>query len=157
MGIDLSANHVGSAEKDAKRLSNLVFEVGDYQQLRFEEASFDAVFAVECLCQASDIRRALGEIFRVLRPGGRLVVIDCFRSAPLDTYAEGLRLATQLVEKPWRFTNSQCSVNGLMRPPPLVTRFESKRISLRGLATIWRGSTAFRGGSKRCRARHVRF
>ena len=98
-GLDLSARHVRSAGKAARGLTNVGFEAGDYQQLRFEESSFDAVFAVECLCQATDMRRALQEIYRVTRPGGRLLVIDCFRSAPLDTYDADLRLAAQLVEK----------------------------------------------------------
>jgi ubiquinone/menaquinone biosynthesis C-methylase UbiE len=80
-------------------LTNVGFEAGDYQQLRFEASSFDVVFAVECLCQATDMRRALQEIYRVTRPGGRLLVIDCFRSAPLDSYESDLRLAAQLVEK----------------------------------------------------------
>jgi arsenite methyltransferase len=99
IGVDLSESHVKSAAKDAKGLQNLSFEPGDFQRMRFEERDFDAVFAVESLCQAEDVCKALREIARVLRPGGRLLVIECVRAAPLDDCDEELRLAAQLVEK----------------------------------------------------------
>ncbi|MCG8450812.1 MAG: class I SAM-dependent methyltransferase [Pirellulales bacterium] len=98
-GMDLSESHIRSAGKEVNGLMNLGFETGDFQKLQYDNESFDVVFAVECLCQADDMRQAMKEIFRVLRPGGRLLVIDCFRSAPLDNYQEDQRLAVQLVEK----------------------------------------------------------
>ena len=98
-GFDLSESHIRSACKERKGFSNLIFAVGDYQDLQYEDNSYDTVFAVECLCQASNVRQALEEICRVLRPSGRLLVIDCFRSAPLDAYEDDLRRAIQLVEK----------------------------------------------------------
>jgi ubiquinone/menaquinone biosynthesis C-methylase UbiE len=48
-----------------------VFMQIDAQMLPFEDGSFDAVFANHMLYHVRDIPRALGEIRRVLAPGGR--------------------------------------------------------------------------------------
>lgn len=47
--------------------------VGDVQELGFGDAEFDVVVAAWMLYHVPDIPKALGEIARVLRPGGRLV------------------------------------------------------------------------------------
>ncbi|MCA9232616.1 MAG: methyltransferase domain-containing protein [Planctomycetales bacterium] len=99
IGLDLSSSHVDTARSEAYEYGNVEFETGDFQQLRFEEYTFDAVVAVECLCQTHDMRRTLQEAFRVLRPGGQLLVIDVFRQAPLESYHEEVQLAARLVEK----------------------------------------------------------
>jgi ubiquinone/menaquinone biosynthesis C-methylase UbiE len=49
---------------------------GDCRQLPFPDVSFDAVLAATALSHIPDPRRALGEMFRVTRPGGRLGVFD---------------------------------------------------------------------------------
>jgi SAM-dependent methyltransferase len=48
---------------------------GDFHQLAFPDASFDFVVCSAVLHHAVDIVRALREVRRVLRPGGRLVAI----------------------------------------------------------------------------------
>jgi SAM-dependent methyltransferase len=52
------------------------FEVGDAQALRFPDASFDAVRTERTLMHVPDPSRALAEMARVLRLGGRMVVCD---------------------------------------------------------------------------------
>ena len=47
--------------------------VGDVQELPFQNGSFDVVVAAWMLYHAPDLHGAVGEIARVLRPGGRLV------------------------------------------------------------------------------------
>jgi ubiquinone/menaquinone biosynthesis C-methylase UbiE len=44
--------------------------------LPFEDASFDCVYATESLEHAVEIDRAVSELCRVLKPGGKLVIID---------------------------------------------------------------------------------
>jgi len=49
---------------------------GIMTELPFGDESFDGVYATESLEHAVDIERAIGEMCRVLRPGGRLAIID---------------------------------------------------------------------------------
>jgi malonyl-CoA O-methyltransferase len=44
--------------------------------LPFADATFDGAYATESLEHAVDIERAVGELCRVVKPGGRIVVID---------------------------------------------------------------------------------
>ena len=44
--------------------------------LPFPDAWFDAAYATESLEHAVEIERAVGELCRVLKPGGKLVIID---------------------------------------------------------------------------------
>jgi ubiquinone/menaquinone biosynthesis C-methylase UbiE len=49
---------------------------GDAQALDFSDASFDTVLCALGLCAIPDDRRAVTEMARVLRPGGRLLLVD---------------------------------------------------------------------------------
>jgi ubiquinone/menaquinone biosynthesis C-methylase UbiE len=49
---------------------------GSMTELPFRDESFDAAYATESLEHAVDIERAVAEICRVVRPGGRIVIID---------------------------------------------------------------------------------
>ncbi len=50
-------------------------QVGDVQELPFEDDSFDCALAAWMLFHVPDLDRGLGELVRVLRPGGRLVAV----------------------------------------------------------------------------------
>jgi SAM-dependent methyltransferase len=50
-------------------------QVGDVQSLPFEDGSFDTVVAAWMLYHVPDLNRGLGEVARVLRPGGALVAV----------------------------------------------------------------------------------
>lgn len=53
-----------------------VFLQGDAVALPVDSGEFDAVTASQVLCFVADVDAALAEMFRVLRPGGRLVILD---------------------------------------------------------------------------------
>lgn len=54
--------------------------VGDAQNLPFLDSSFDTVVATLALCTIPDDGRAVAEAARVLRPGGRLLLLEHVRS-----------------------------------------------------------------------------
>jgi ubiquinone/menaquinone biosynthesis C-methylase UbiE len=49
---------------------------GSMTELPFEDGFFDAAYATESLEHAVEIERAVAEICRVVKPGGRIAVID---------------------------------------------------------------------------------
>nr|AHE14864.1 RebM-like D-glucose O-methyltransferase [uncultured bacterium] len=75
------ANSRAIAEGLAHRVS---FAFADAMDLPFEDASFDAVLALESLHHMPDRGRALREMARVLRPGGTLAVADFVLLAPVE-------------------------------------------------------------------------
>jgi cyclopropane fatty-acyl-phospholipid synthase-like methyltransferase len=98
-GINLSARQVEHARQLAARhgaLALVDFHVADYADTGLPAASFDVVWALESLCHGEDKLAVLREAHRLLRPGGRLVVADCFLAREALTPAE-----QRLVER-WR-------------------------------------------------------
>jgi ubiquinone/menaquinone biosynthesis C-methylase UbiE len=56
--------------------------LGDAQALDLPDAAFDTVLCTLSLCAIPDERRAIAEMKRVLRPGGRLVLVDHVVGSP---------------------------------------------------------------------------
>ncbi len=57
---------------------------GDCQSMQFERGSFDGAYAVYALKYYPDLSRVMSEIYRVLRPGGRLVAYCLCKSNEFD-------------------------------------------------------------------------
>jgi ubiquinone/menaquinone biosynthesis C-methylase UbiE len=76
-GVDWSPAMLGIARGRAADLGlEADLRQGDAQALDFPDASFDTVLCALGLCAIPDDRRAVTEMVRVLRPGGRLLLID---------------------------------------------------------------------------------
>lgn len=84
-GVDVSPAMLDVARRRAGELAHGVdLRVGDAQALDLPDARFDTVVATLALCSIPDDRRAVAEARRVLRPGGRFLLLEHVRS-PLPT------------------------------------------------------------------------
>ena len=81
VGIDHSPAMLEQAGIPARGCSFPVrLETMDVEELQCESASFDTVVAAFVFCSVKNPRRGLAECRRVLRPGGRLVLMEHVRS-----------------------------------------------------------------------------
>ena len=62
------------------------------EALPFDQGTFDCVVSTWTMCSIPDVGRALGEVYRVLRPGGRLVFLEHGLSDDLGVQKWQLRL-----------------------------------------------------------------
>ena len=79
VGVDISRGMLDIAEeKIRKRNLQQQFEVrmGDSEKLLFEDNSFDAVTSAFGVRNFENLEKGLAEMLRVLRPGGRIVILE---------------------------------------------------------------------------------
>ncbi len=80
-GIEFVPAMLDIARRRAVELGRPVeLRVGDAQALEFEDATFDTVVCTLSLCTIPDDRAAVAEVSRVLRPGGRFMLLEHVRS-----------------------------------------------------------------------------
>lgn len=75
-GADISATMVAMAREHCADLRNAHFVEADAIALPFPDSTFDVVTITQCLCLVAEIDTAVSEIARVLRPGGRAVILE---------------------------------------------------------------------------------
>lgn len=78
IGIDVTPEMIVAAAALAtqRSLTNVEFRVGNVEQLPFVSSTIDVVTSRVSAHHYSDVGKALAEAFRVLRPGGTLLVSD---------------------------------------------------------------------------------
>ncbi len=74
VATDFSANMLKQAKRKYGKFPNIRFEQADIMNLRFPDASFDVVVAANVIHLLDAPYKALGELNRVCRPGGRLII-----------------------------------------------------------------------------------
>lgn len=76
--IDRSSDVLTRAKAMAarRRARNIVWKRGELEKVPLKDASVDIAIASQALHHAEDPSRALSEAWRILRPGGRLLVLD---------------------------------------------------------------------------------
>mgnify|MGYP001224377150 CR=1 FL=1 len=83
VGITPVASQIARAQQFARAhgvAHRVTFEQQDYTATTFPGASFDVVWAIESVCHAPVKRRFLREARRLLRPGGRLGMVEYTRT-----------------------------------------------------------------------------
>jgi ubiquinone/menaquinone biosynthesis C-methylase UbiE len=78
MGVDPVPEMLERALRNLAQtgLTNVTFTGASGESLPFEDESFDVVLSNGAFNLIPDKAQALGEMFRVLKPGGRLMVAD---------------------------------------------------------------------------------
>lgn len=100
-GINIVASQIADCQKrlTGKAAHNIEFIQADFCKMSFSENTFDVIWACESVCHAAEKAAFYKEAFRVLKPGGRLVMAEYMRSArPVSP--EGERLLSAWL-RPW--------------------------------------------------------
>jgi len=86
-GITINEYQCGRARAHnaALNLQDLADVVrGDFHAMPLPDAAFDAAYAIEATCHSPDLTKVYGEVFRVLKPGGRFVTYEWVTTAKFD-------------------------------------------------------------------------
>jgi demethylmenaquinone methyltransferase/2-methoxy-6-polyprenyl-1,4-benzoquinol methylase len=77
IGIDLAEKMLKQGREKIARLGlNAELREGDAENIPFNTGQFDAVTISFGIRNMTDVRRALNEMYRVLRPGGRALILE---------------------------------------------------------------------------------
>jgi len=75
-GVDFSDAMLAHARGRCARFEHVGLQQGSIETLPFEDASFDAASCTQTLLYVEDMDKALREIHRVLKPRGRIAIIE---------------------------------------------------------------------------------
>lgn len=106
VGLDLSEAYLGEAAHHLDRWSHVGLVVAKAETIPLPDSSCDAVTSIFVLHELPpEVRRlVLGEIGRVLKPGGRLVIVDSLQYGDVPDYDGLLELFPQSFHEPYYTT-----------------------------------------------------
>ena len=97
-GVDL---YPGENE-ELKTISNIHIMTGNYTDLSaYSDDTFDVVYGIETIvhCSKEDKDKVMKEAFRVLKPGGHILVYDYATNDAFDTYSREKQIAMKVVAR----------------------------------------------------------
>jgi phosphatidylethanolamine/phosphatidyl-N-methylethanolamine N-methyltransferase len=102
----------------------------DVQRLPFADESFDAVTASLLFCSVADPVRGLAEARRVLRSGGRLVLLEHTRGSGLGAWL------TDVLHPLWHIWSRECHLNRETARTVAQAGFEVQRVEQYALGIV---------------------
>ena len=152
VGIDMNRNMLAQAQhkQDARRLQ-IEWLQGDAEALPFVDGAFDRVLVGFSTRNLSNLTAGLREMVRVLRPGGRLIILETgYPANPLMRFGYQAFLLTgvrvigwALTGRAWPFTYLARSVQAFLTPQQFVERLQGVAAHARyvplfaGLASVY--------------------
>jgi ubiquinone/menaquinone biosynthesis C-methylase UbiE len=91
IGVDMTPEMIARARTNAEQggYTNVEFRLGEIEQLPVGDASVDVILS-NCVLNLSPAKeRALAEAYRVLKPGGKMVISDMVSELPVPAVLEG--------------------------------------------------------------------
>jgi ubiquinone/menaquinone biosynthesis C-methylase UbiE len=98
-GVDPAESAIAIASSRCSGLSNARFRLGEAANLPFDDQEFDSVMSSQVFEYLNDVDSGLREMYRVLRPGGRVLIHDTDWGALLWHSSDSQRMAQ--VTKIW--------------------------------------------------------
>jgi len=113
-GIDFSDDMLDRARERCGELEQVGLQQGSVEKLPFADASFDALTSTQCLLYVADLDSALAEYHRVLKPGGRIAILETdWSGAIMNSHDQSL---TQRIFDAWDLGQANPQLPKRLRP-----------------------------------------
>ena len=108
--------------KSATLAARIAPQIADGHALPFVDGAFDGAFSAFCVRNLRDLRRGMRELRRVIRPGGRAVILEFFRPARPRLFFDKVYNARVLPLLGWAVTGDRAAYQYL---PASIAAFRS--------------------------------
>lgn len=128
-GCDASEEMLAWAARHRTRVP-VALAQADAQRLPFADSSFDVATASLLFCSVTDPARGLAEARRVLRPSGRLVLLEHTRGSSLGAWL------TDTFHPLWHAWSRECHLNRETAQAVAEAGFQVKRVERHALGIV---------------------
>ena len=125
VGVDVSRDMLDLAEGRCSDVAQVRFVEGSATSLPDDDSGFDAVTCTQVLLYVAEVEQALAEMHRVLKPGGRIVIVETdWRGLVLNSFDDKL---TRKMIRAWDQTVSSPNLPTQLGPLLRAQGFQAVR------------------------------
>ncbi|MBL7070623.1 MAG: methyltransferase domain-containing protein [Candidatus Omnitrophica bacterium] len=85
-GVDLSSEMINAAKEKFLTDKNVDFRIGEAGNMPYEDNSFDYITCSHSFHHYPNKRKTIREMYRVLRGGGKLMIVDGYKDSPRGSF-----------------------------------------------------------------------